>query len=308
MEKRGLGRGLAALIADTQTDEGAGQVREVPIGQIEPNPYQPRTQFDGLKMEELALSIKEHGILQPILLRRVGHERFQLVAGERRYRAAQMAGLASVPALVKDLGNQEQLEIAVIENLQREDIGAVEAARAYRRLLDEFGLTQEQVAQRVGKSRSSIANTVRLLSLPQPVLDSLESGGVSEGHARALLSMERESDVLRVWRVILDKGLSVRETERMSRISPGRAASSDLPVGTAGSASGVTGSEGRMVSASIESDPNEAAVVDALQGALGSKVTIRRGPRGTGRIEIEFYNDEDLERLLALLAPGRSLF
>src|ERR1051325_6862145 len=154
MEKRGLGRGLAALISDTMTEAGESQGRELPIQQIAANPHQPRTLFDPLKMEELVASVREHGILQPVLVRRIGHERYQLVAGERRYRAAQQAGLAVIPALVRECTEREQLEMAVVENVQREDIGPLEAARAYRRLIDEFQMTQETVSQRVGKSRS----------------------------------------------------------------------------------------------------------------------------------------------------------
>ena len=190
MEKKGLGRGLAALISDSMAEGDGAQVRELPVSHIVANPFQPRTLFDPLKQEELVASIREHGVLQPVLVRRVGHERFQLVAGERRFRAAQAAGLTTIPALVKECSDREQLEIAIVENVQREDIGVIEAARAYRRMIDEFNMTQDMVSQRVGKSCSAVANMLRLLSLPEQVQDSVELGEISEGHGRALMMAE----------------------------------------------------------------------------------------------------------------------
>src|ERR1041385_5746847 len=217
MEKRGLGRGLAALISDTMSEDTQAQVLEIPIDQIVANPFQPRTLFDPIKQEELVASIREHGVLQPILVRRVGHERYQLVAGERRYRATHVAGLPTIPALVKDCTEREQLEIAVVENVQREDIGPLEAARAYRRMSDEFGMTQETIAQRVGKSRTSITNTLGLLDLPEAVQESIERGEITEGHARALKTIRDTPSLLRAWQVVLKRGLSVRETEKLAR-------------------------------------------------------------------------------------------
>src|SRR5579859_8067775 len=173
MEKRGLGRGLAALIPEAGGEERGGRVREIGIGQVTANPYQPRAVFDQAALAELENSIREHGVLQPILVREIGHERFQIVAGERRFRAARNAGLTVVPAIVKEVGEREMLEIALVENVQREDISAMEAARAYERMIQEFGMTQDGIAQRVGKSRSAVANTLRLLSLPVPVQESL---------------------------------------------------------------------------------------------------------------------------------------
>lgn len=308
MGKRGLGRGLAALIPEAPlTDEGGAQVREIPLGQVVANPYQPRTLFDPLKMEELVSSVREHGILQPVLVKRVGHERYQLVAGERRFRAAQAAGLTTLPALIREISEHQQLEIAVVENLQREDIGVMEAARAYRRLIDEFGMTQETVSQRVGKSRSAIANTLRLLQLPEEVQESIERGEISEGHGRAILMAEEDEAVLRVWRTAVKKGLSVRDTERLAKetkaalagvASPARSDQALVLDRDSGSAQGER--DGR----SALSDPNEAAVADRLQQALGTKVMIRHTSGGAGRLEIEFYSRQDLLRLADLLLQG----
>jgi len=300
MEKRGLGRGLAALIAETSGEDRASRVQDVSVLQIVPNPYQPRTLFDPLKMEELIASIKEHGVLQPVLLREVGHERYQLVAGERRFRAAQAAGLTTVPAIVKDCNDRELLEMAVVENVQREDIGAMEAARAYRRLLDEFGLTQEMVAQRVGKSRSSVANLVRLLDLPESVQDSLERGEITEGHAKALLSLRDGDAIERAWQRVVWNTLSVRDTERLTHDLRDGSGSSNLPnVSGSSSGTGPTADPrtGRLL------DPNESSLVEQLRSILGTKVALRRNPNGSGRLEIEFYAAADLERIMDALLP-----
>ena len=305
MEKRGLGRGLAALISDTlSAEEAQAQVRELPLVQIVANPYQPRTLFDPLKQEELVSSIREHGILQPILVRQIGHERYQLVAGERRFRASQAAGLAFIPALIKECNEQEQLEIAIVENLQREDIGAIEAARAYRRMADEFGMTQEMIARRVGKSRTAVTNTIGLLDLPEELLESVERNEISEGHARALKAIRDPGDILRAWRTVVKRGLSVRDTEKLARDMRPRSADeaantrqkeSDATSGTASAARAMTD---RRYGGS---DPNEADLLNQLQETLRTKVALRRTPNGAGRIEIEFYSAEDLERIIDAL-------
>ena len=296
MEKRGLGRGLAALISDTMSDDTQVQVQEIPLTQIVANPYQPRSLFDPIKQEELVASIREHGILQPILLRRVGHERYQLVAGERRFRATQAAGLASIPALVKDCTEREQLEMAVVENVQREDIGAMEAARAYRRMADEFGMTQETIAQRVGKSRTSITNTLGLLDLPEEVQDSIERGEISEGHARALKTIRDAPALLRIWQEVLKHGLSVRDAEKRAREvrlpAPPPSRDPQPSVSRAGTA--------------LSHDPNESYLLDQLQQALQTKVALKRNAGGGGRLEIEFYSEEDLERIVEALAGHAS--
>src|SRR5712692_5982758 len=186
---RGLGRGLGALIGEQDAMRPRETVVEIPVEEIRPNRYQPRQSLNDTALHELAESIREHGVLQPVVVRRIDRG-FELVAGERRFRASQLAGLARVPACVRDYTDEQALEVALVENLQREDINALEAARAYRRLADEFGLTQEQIATKVGKSRSTVANTLRLLQLPAKLQRSLESGEITEGHARALLAAE----------------------------------------------------------------------------------------------------------------------
>ncbi len=301
MGKRGLGRGLAALISENTMRDGEARVQEVPVSQVTPNPYQPRTLFDPIKMEELVTSIKEHGVLQPILLREVGHERFQIVAGERRFRAAQTAGLTQVPAIVKECSERELLEMAVVENVQREDIGAMEAARAYRRMIDEFHMTQETVSHRVGKSRSSVANLVRLLDLPDVVQDSLERNQLSEGHGKALLKLRDHPELLeRAWRRAATEQLSVRATEQVIELllTPSRSSSA----GSSAEGDRTPASAASNGTASFSaSDPHEAALAGNLQDRLGTRVFVRRDGKGRGRIEIEFYTEEDLQRVFDLL-------
>ena len=308
MEKRGLGRGLSALIADSMDEQQGAQVREIPLSEIVPNPYQPRTLFDPLKQEELVASIKEHGILQPILVRRVGHERYQLVAGERRFRAAQAAGLTAVPALVKDVEDRQQLEIAIVENLQREDIGVMEAARAYRRMIDEFHMTQETVAQRLAKSRSSVANTLRLLNLPEEVQDCIERGEISEGHGRALMMAEEPAAILKALQNVIKRHLSVRDTEKMAREMRSASLSEQprSPVNSSDMQSDPNISDSsRPPTRSSASDPNETALLDELQQMVQTKVALRRMPNGSGRLEIEFYTGDDLARILETILSIR---
>ena len=308
MQKHGLGRGLSALIPENRQPtpdantavEADGGVRQIPVAQVEANPYQPRTLFDPEKMADLVASVREHGILQPILVRKMAPERYQLVAGERRFRAAERAGLPSVPAIVKDCTDQEQLEMAVVENLQREDIGAIEAARAYRRLIDEFEMTQDTIAQRVGKSRSAIANVLRLLRLPNEVQESVEQGEITEGHARALMMAEFSQAILHAWHETRKKHLSVRDTERLARKSRDAMAGGGLLAPVAAKPA-KTAPAPHMAGGSSESDPNEADVADRMRQALGTKVAIRRTSVAAGRIEIEFYSDQDLERLTEML-------
>jgi ParB family transcriptional regulator, chromosome partitioning protein len=281
MEKRGLGRGLAALIPENRSEADGSDVRQIPLGQIVPNPYQPRVAFDPEKMKELVASVQEHGILQPVLVRQVGLERYELIAGERRFRAAQQAGLNALPALVKEVTPQGQLEIAIVENLQREDIGALESARAYRRLMDDFSLTHDAIADRVGKHRSTVANTIRLLDLPLTVQNSLEVGDIQEGHARSLLGIRDEDALLKAWDTVKQKKLSVRDTENL--VKQWKEKSEAQAVVAVRSSNAV--------------DPHERALRDALQEALGTKVEIRRTSSTSGRIEIEFYSEPELQRL-----------
>ena len=275
-----LGRGLAALFGEAEARpaaaSGAG-VREVAIELIRPGAYQPRRNFDEAELEALAQSIREKGVLQPLLVRPVDEEvaAFELVAGERRWRAAQRAGLHQVPVLVRALADAEALEIALIENLQREDLSALEEAEAYRRLMQEFGRTQAILAEAVGKSRSHVANTLRLLALPEAVRRRLEEGALSAGHARALLGA---ADPTALAAEIIRRGLNVRMTERLVQ---GRTA---RPQATARQAR----------------DADTAALERELSNALGLRVTIAGKPRG-GALTLHYASLDQLDRLLALL-------
>lgn len=279
MQKRGLGRGLQALLPEVEVGPEDG-VREIDIALVRPNPFQPRKQFDGEKLEELANSIKEHGVVQPILVRSKG-EGYEIVAGERRWRASRLAGLKTIPAVVKDFSESQVMEIALIENLQREDLNPIEEAEAYDRLVREFGLTQEDLARRLGKSRSQVANTLRLLNLGEGVRGRVAEGKVSMGHAKLLLSV---SDVKRqeaLAQAIEAKGLSVRETEVLLRREEKAQASA----------------KGGRKSAK---DPAVAAVEAQLGERLGTVVRIVTG-ESKGRVEISFFGKDDLQRVVDLL-------
>ncbi len=279
---RALGRGLQALLPDA--GEAAG-VQQVALERIVPNPYQPRLAFDEAALAELAASIEQHGLVQPICLRPAPDgERYQLVAGERRWRAAQRAGLATIPALIRPCSERELLEIALVENLQRENINPLEAAAAYRRLIDEFALTQEQVAVKVGRSRAAVANTLRLLKLAAEVRDRLADGRLTEGHARALLMLVDEDQQVLLARRIERDQLSVRDAEEEARALQGRPA--------------------RRRPQPLDPPPEDvdlAVFAERLERLLGTRCQIRprRGEGGT--ILIEYYTVEDLERIAEAL-------
>jgi ParB family chromosome partitioning protein len=273
--RRALGKGLSQLIADQI--EG-GTPTEARVDRIQPNPRQPRTVFDAEGLNDLAESIKEHGLLQPITVRDLGDGNYELIAGERRLRAAKIAGLATIPILVRTAGAQNSLELALIENLQREDIGPVESAKAFRRLADEFSLTQEQIAIRVGKSRVSVTNLLRLLKLPDLVLEALEAGQITEGHARLLLTLDSEPKQVAMLELILDRELTVRQLEKLLQI-PLRNTAPKGPKHV---------------------DPNWAALQSALSTYLGSPARLERQAKG-GKVIIDFYSDEDLQRIVEIL-------
>lgn len=277
MNKRGLGRGLGALLSSTPT-EGDTLV-EVAVGDIEPNPNQPRKSFDSKALDELAASIRASGIIQPVVVRRQGVG-YQLVAGERRWRAAQQAGLERVPAIVREVTDAESLELALVENLLREDLNPMEEAEAFERLLARFGCTQEELAQRVGKERSSIANALRLLRLPAPIQDDLRSGRLTMGHARALLALGTPAEQLKLRDEILAHDWSVRATEDTVRTA------------TAGRP---RKPKQRRRSAEMT------ALEESLQRSLMTRVRIVGNDR-QGRIEITYANADELERLAALLS------
>ncbi len=274
-EKKGLGRGLSSLLPE----ETLGETPEVffcPLEAIRPSSYQPRLKKEE-GLEELAASIKEKGILQPLLVREITPGLYELVAGERRFRAAQIAGLERVPVIVRDLSPQEALELALIENLQREDLNPIEEARGYARLIQEFGLTQEEVAKKVGRDRSTVANALRLLKLPEDLQEDVLEGRLSAGHARALLSLPHESLMRRVRDEILARALSVRQTEALVKRLKEEKETPPPRV-----------------------DPDLAALERELQELLGTKVKLSWGKK-KGRLTIEFYSSEQFEAFLEKL-------
>jgi ParB family chromosome partitioning protein len=282
---RGLGKGLGALIPElAEENQNFETQHEVDINDIQTNPYQPRKEFTDEKLNELAESIKIHGIIQPLLVREIGNK-YQLIAGERRLRAAKLVGLTEVPVVIKEMTDQAMMEVALVENLQREDLNPIEEADAYQRLINEFQLTQDDIAKKVGKSRPAIANTLRLLNLPNEIQSDLARGTLTMGHARALLSLKTGEEQKRIWSQIQIQGLSVRETEELIRQfnSP---------------ASAVVSRETKKpaIKTILSKDPNMVEVEDELQQVLGTKVMIK--PTGVGgKIEIDYYSSEDFERI-----------
>jgi ParB family chromosome partitioning protein len=280
VKKKALGRGLKALIGEPQQPYEPSPGNNINIDLIEPNPQQPRENFDELKLAELVASIKSDGVLQPILVRRAG-KNFQIIAGERRWRASRLAGLSSIPAIVRDAADPEMLKIALIENLQRQDLNPIEEACAYRDLIEQHDLTQEALAAFVGKDRSTVANMLRLLGLPDAIQSHVSRGTISMGHARALLAIEDQAAQVEVCKRIIAEGLSVRQIEKLVKqgIRPRKKAQPLV-------------------------DPNVRRLEDELQQALGSKVRIRsQGKRG--KIEISFSSPDELEGIIANLLEER---
>lgn len=274
-----LGRGLSALIPDAPLAPApVERGLEVDIDRLQPNPFQPRVNIDDAGIEDLARSIRAHGIIQPIVVRRADSGGYEIVAGERRWRASQRAGLLKVPVVVRDTPDDKLLAAALIENVQRQDLNPVEEAQAYRRLSDDLHLTQEQIAEAVGKDRSSIANYLRLLRLPHEIRENLVAGSLSMGHARALLALAEEAAQLRVSREIVAKNLSVRETEAL--------------VAKAGHPA--------VKRVEQSKDVHTRAAEDRLRFALGTRTRIVRKGRG-GRIEIDFTNENELQRIFEYL-------
>ncbi len=276
-QRKALGRGLGALLGTSELD--VEQLREIDIDRILPNSQQPRKSFDEESLEELASSIRQHGVVQPIVVRPLDDGFFQLIAGERRWRASQRAGLSRVPAVIRQAGEHDTLEIALIENLQRQDLNPLEEAQAYERLIVEFGMTQDEVARRVGKNRATIANMLRLLKLPGEVQQWVRENKLSTGHAKAILSLSEPDAILDAARKVIHGNLSVRQAEMlMSRISKGEAGHDE------------SGADSEAV------DPNVKAAIRALEQVLGTKVGIQENA-GKGRIEIHFYSFEEMNRL-----------
>jgi len=290
MKRNALGKGLSALLPDpdpqapapTTNDSG---ILDLPVEALEPNPVQPRTHFAAAALEELAESIRESGLVQPILVRRTSTGRHQIIAGERRWRAAKQVGLATVPVMVRDVPDDRLLEMALVENIQREELSPLEEAHAYQKLLDTLRLTQEELAKKLGKDRSTLANSVRLLRLPPDVQALINDRRLDAGHARPLLALERADDQVALAREAVQKGLSAREVER--RVALQRAASS------------------AKEKAGDRKDANTKAAEERLRASLGTRVEIRRRARG-GILEIAFANEAELNRLFEwLVKSGR---
>jgi len=281
-KKKGLGRGLGALIPDADLLAATGdQFFYCGIEEITPNPYQPRQNIRDKAFAELVESVRERGILQPLLVRSKD-EGYQLIAGERRWRAAQVAGLQRVPVIIKESAEPESFELALIENIQRKDLNPIEEGEAYRRLQQDFSLSQESIAKKIGKDRSTVANMIRLLKLPDKIRNDIVDGVLSMGHARALLALPDSSLQLQVRNAIIKRGLSVRETEKLIQTLQKRR---------------------KKPKVAPQPDSNIRAIIDRLIRHFGTKVSInRRGKRG--KIEIEFYSDDDLQRILDLFLHG----
>jgi len=282
-KRPGLGKGLDALIpSKSQEDEGIdpSSVMEIPLASISTNPHQPRRGFDHNELKELAASIEEHGIIQPLIVvpKQEGKEDFALIAGERRLKAAKMAGLTAVPAILREASNQDQLVVALIENVQRADLNPLETASAYQKLSQVFGLSHQEIGERVGKSRTTVTNTLRLLDLPDIVQQALRKGQISNGHARALLSLETTKSQSAALQTILTKDLNVRQTESLVKK--------------------LQGEKERRKPKKPSLSPQLMDIQEQLQSSLGTKVNLKQTKSGKGSITIHFYSDEELNSLL----------
>jgi len=299
-KKSALGKGLSALLSDDETDitsrsigkpksseeevsKTVGNIAEIEISQIETNPFQPRTLFEKEALIELADSIKEHGIIQPITVRKLGYGKYQLISGERRFRASQLAGLKKIPAYIRIANDQSMLEMALVENIQRRDLDSIEVAISYKRLMEECSLTQEELGGRVGKNRSTVTNYLRLLKLAPEVQTSIRHKEISMGHARALVSIEDESIQVRFLKEILENDLSVRAVEAL--IKDAKSSSNPNP----------KAKPAKAVSFQMKK------VSEDLKEMFQAKVKLKQDNKGGGKIEIPFASDEDLQRIIAIL-------
>lgn len=293
-KKQGLGKGIRALL-DTIDDEikvpgvpalsgqNTNSIARIPLEQITVNPKQPRRDFEEQALQELAASIKLHDVIQPITVTKIGPNSYQLISGERRLRASRMAGLADIPAYIRTADSQGILEMALLENLQREDLNAIEIALSYRQLMDECGLTQEQVSDRMKKERSTVANYLRLLRLPPDVQKAVRDGQISMGHARAIIGLEHVEQQLYVFREIMARGLSVRQVEQMVKEMSAEIASSAPP----------------KPATAAKLPAAYKRIEDNMASHFSTRVKLERKKNGKGKIQIEFYNDEDLERIMS---------
>ncbi len=288
---RGLGRGLDAILQSPETDitskdiSGdyvAGAVAEIDINLIEANPFQPRTEFDDAALQELAQSIKEQGVIQPVTVRKLGYNRYQLISGERRLRASKLAGLATIPVFIRIANDEQMLELALIENIHRENLNAIEVAISYQRLIDECNLTQEQLSGKLGKNRSTIANFLRLLKLPAEIQIALRDGHISMAHARALINIEDKETQLKLLQQIIEDDLSVRQTEELAS----KAKTQD------------NGKEQRKQTNYLPD--HFKAQIKTLSQALNTKVKVKRNLKGQGSVVIDFKNEAEFDRIIEL--------
>ena len=287
-KKRGLGRGLDAILQSPETDitsadiSGnyvAGAIAQIDIDKIETNPFQPRTDFDETALSELSESIKKQGVIQPVTVRKMGYDKYQLISGERRLRASKMAGLKQIPVFIRVANDEQMLEMALIENIHRENLNAIEVAISYQRLLEECKLTQDQLSEKVGKDRSTVANFLRLLKLPAEIQIAIRDGYITMGHARALVNISDRTRQLNILKRIIDEDLSVRQVEMLAREKSGKKEKNIIP-------------ESFKVQA------------DTLSKALKMNVKVNRNNKGKGSLTISFKNDEEFERLLDFINKG----
>ena len=284
MKRKALGKGLAALLPKEPAEQVGGSLLEVELQRVDPNPEQPRQHVDEQKLAELAQSLKEQGVVQPLVVRKVG-ARFQIIAGERRWRAAKVAGLVRVPVIVREADDNLVLELALVENIQREELNPMEEAVAYRRLVSEFGYSQEQVATRVGKDRSTVANLLRLLRLPIEVRRLIAENRLSPGHARPLLALSSIEKQVEIAQLIVERRLSVREVER--RVN-------------------VMNPESLAEAKKIRTDPNTRDAERRMQEVLGTRVRIKRKGKSRGHVEIGFHSEEELQHIYETIHFGVS--
>lgn len=295
IKRSALGKGLSALLENSETDvttkSGSdtpsgvvGSIAQIPLDQIEPNPFQPRVDFDETALAELASSIREQGIIQPITVRKLGYDKYQIISGERRYKASALVGLKTIPAYIRVANDQGMLEMAIVENIQRRDLNSLEVALSYKRLIDECGLTQEELSERLGKNRSTVTNFLRLLKLPPDIQASIRDGKISMGHARAILGVDDVDKQLYIFKEILKSGLSVRDVELLAR---------------------ETGNKSTIKKKKTEMKDQLSFEFSKIQNILtshfGAKIQLQHAKNGSGKIIIPFMNDEDLNRILELL-------
>jgi len=287
--KTGLGRGLSALLENADQDKNGiqesnplGSVSMVSLGDIEANPFQPRTEFDEVALEELCQSIQVHGVIQPITVRKMGYDKYQLISGERRTRASLKAGLTQIPAFVRTANDQDMLEMALIENIQRSDLNAIDVAMSYKRLIDECSLNQDELGERVGKDRTTVNNYLRLLRLPEEIQLGIKQAKVSMGHARAMINMDSLKDQLELYQEIIENNLSVRDVEGLVKAKKSGPTDSFAINGT-------------------DWDPEIDRITEAFYKKLNAAVHLKSGSKGKGKIIISYKNKEDLERILSLI-------